>query len=54
MKKIKGFTVNANTLKTSASKLTYLITGEQDAVFSLQVKDNSTPNKFYNFVTFFV
>jgi len=51
MKKIIGFTVNANTLKTSATKLTYLITGEQDAVFSLQVKDNSTPNKFYNFVT---
>jgi len=51
MKKITGFTVNENTLKTSASKLTYLITGEQDAVFSLQVKDNSTPNKFYNFVT---
>ena len=51
MKKITGFTINANTLKTSATKLTYLITGEQDAVFSLQVKDNSTPNKFYNFVT---
>jgi len=51
MKKITGFTVNANTLKTSATKLTYRIEGEQDAVFSLQVKDNSSPNKFYNFVT---
>ena len=51
MKKITGFTVDASTLKTSATKLTYRIDGEQDAVFSLQVKDNSTPNKFYNFVT---
>ena len=51
MKKITGFTVNAGTLKTSATKLTYRINGDQDAVFSLQVKDNSTPNKFYNFVT---
>ena len=51
MKKITAFTVNANTLTTSATRLTYRIEGEQDAVFSLQVKDNSTPNKFYNFVT---
>tara|TARA_Y100000356_G_scaffold31128_1_gene22868 strand:- start:47 stop:448 length:402 start_codon:yes stop_codon:yes gene_type:complete len=51
MKKITGFTVDASTLKTSATKLTYRIDGEQDAVFSLQIKDNSTPNKFYNFVT---
>ena len=51
MKKITGFTVNANTLTTSETKLTYKIEGEQGAVFSLQVKDNSTPNKFYNFIT---
>ena len=51
MKKITGFTVNARTLKTSATKLTYKVNGDQDAVFSLQVKDNSTPNKFYNFIT---
>ena len=49
MKKIKSFSINKNTLPSSATKVGYNITGEQGAVFSLQVKDNS--NKFYNFVT---
>lgn len=51
MKKITAFTINNNSLNTSASNLQYRITGDQGAVFSLQVKDNSTPNKFYNFLT---
>tara|TARA_R110000824_G_scaffold7500_5_gene33459 strand:+ start:424 stop:1707 length:1284 start_codon:yes stop_codon:yes gene_type:complete len=51
MKKIKSFSINKNTLPSSTTRVGYNITGEQGAVFSLQIKDNSSPNKFYNFVT---
>jgi len=51
MKKINSLSINKSSLPSSATKLSYNITGEQDAVFSLQIKDSSSPNKFYNFET---
>jgi len=51
MKKINSLSINKSSLPSSATKLSYSITGEQGAVFSLQIKDNSSPNKFYNFET---
>lgn len=51
MKKINSLSINKSSLPSSATKLNYNITGEQGAVFSLQIKDSSSPNKFYNFET---
>ena len=51
MKKINSLSLNKSSLPSSATKLNYNITGEQGAVFSLQIKDSSSPNKFYNFET---
>ena len=51
MKKVNGIILNKNKLKSTANLLGYKITGEIGAVFSLQVKDSSSPNKFYNFKT---
>ena len=51
MKKINSLSINKSSLPSSATKLSYNITGEQGAVFSLQIKDSSSPNKFYNFET---
>ena len=51
MKKVNGIILNKNKLKSTANLLGYKITGEVGAVFSLQVKDSSSPNKFYNFKT---
>ncbi len=51
MKKVNSIILNKNKLKSTANLLGYKITGEIGAVFSLQVKDSSSPNKFYNFKT---
>ena len=51
MKKVNSIILNRNKLKSTANLLGYKITGEVGAVFSLQVKDSSSPNKFYNFKT---
>ena len=51
MKKIKNIELNKQVLKSSIERLTCRVVGDDGAVFSLQVKDSSTPNKFYNFKT---
>ena len=51
MKKIKNIQFNKQVLRSSAEILTCRVNGENGAVFSLQIKDSSTPNKFYNFKT---
>ena len=51
MKKIKSIVLGKSFLKNTSSILSYKIQGDTGAVFSLQVKDSSSPNKFYNFET---
>ena len=51
MKKINSINFNKTKLKSTGDFLKCIISGEDSAVFSLQIKDSSTPNKFYNFKT---
>ena len=51
MKKVTGINLQKQILKSSTQFLHYKVSGDKGAIFSLQVKDNSSPNKFYNFVT---
>tara|TARA_Y100000114_G_C11736590_1_gene316521 strand:+ start:254 stop:1507 length:1254 start_codon:yes stop_codon:yes gene_type:complete len=52
MKKIiRKISFNKTILKSTATFLNYKIQGDVGSVFSLQIKDSSSPNKFYNFVT---
>mgnify|MGYP003114914155 FL=1 len=51
MKKVTGISLQQQVLKSSTQFLRYRVNGEKGAIFSLQVKDSSSPNKFYNFVT---
>ena len=52
MKKIiRKISFNKTILKSTATFLNYKIQGDIGSVFSLQIKDSSSPNKFYNFVT---
>ena len=51
MKKVTGISLQQQILKSSTQFLRYRVDGEKGAIFSLQVKDSSSPNKFYNFVT---
>ena len=51
MKKIRNIVLSKKSLKNTGEILNYKIQGEVGAVFSLQVKDSSSPNKFYNFET---
>tara|TARA_R110002020_G_scaffold462187_1_gene681594 strand:- start:141 stop:1442 length:1302 start_codon:yes stop_codon:yes gene_type:complete len=51
MKKINSIEFDKVKLKSSAERLKCIINGEKEAVFSLQIKDSSSPNKFYNFKT---
>jgi len=51
MKKVTGINLQKQILKSSTESLHYRVNGDKGAVFSLQVKDSSSPNKFYNFVT---
>ena len=50
-KKLTSITLNKSIVKSSIDTVGYTITGETGAVFNLQIKDSSTPNKFYNFKT---
>ena len=51
MKKINSIEFDKVKLKSSTERLKCVIRGENGAVFSLQIKDSSSPNKFYNFKT---
>jgi hypothetical protein len=51
MKEIKGFSINKRKVTGAANAVQFKVTGTNGAVFSLQVKDASSPNKFYNFKT---
>ena len=51
MKKVNSINFNKTKLKSTGDFLKCILSGEDSAVFSLQVKDSSTPNKFYNFKT---
>jgi hypothetical protein len=50
-KQLTSITLNKDILKSSIDTVGYTITGQEQAVFNLQIKDSSTPNKFYNFKT---
>ena len=50
-KQLTSITLNKSILKSSIDTVGYSITGQEQAVFNLQIKDSSTPNKFYNFKT---
>ena len=51
MKKITGFSVNRTNVPSTVSKVIINVAGDNNAVFNLQIKDNSSPSKFYNFLT---
>lgn len=51
MKYINSFQINKSTISSAASPVNINVRGEVGAVFSLQIKDSSTPNKFFNFKT---
>ena len=51
MKYINSFQINKNTISSAANQVAITVRGDIDAVFSLQIKDSSTPNKFFNFKT---
>ena len=51
MKYINSFQINKSTISSAASPININVRGEVGAVFSLQIKDSSTPNKFFNFKT---
>ena len=50
-KQLTSITLSKDILKSSIDTVGYTITGQEQAVFNLQIKDSSTPNKFYNFKT---
>ena len=50
-KQLTSITLNKDILKSSIDTVSYTITGQDQAVFNLQIKDSSAPNKFYNFKT---
>jgi hypothetical protein len=51
MKKITRFSTNPTNISSKISNVTVNVSGDTGAVFSLQIKDSSSPNKFYNFIT---
>ena len=51
MKYINSFQINKTTISSAANSVTITVRGDVDSVFSLQIKDSSTPNKFFNFKT---
>ena len=51
MKNITGVRLNNTKITSKVNKVTISISGDTGAVFSLQLKDSSSPNKFYNFIT---
>ena len=51
MKLIKSIALDKINVKSSGDIVNYIISGDKDAVFSLQIRDTSSPTKFYNFET---
>tara|TARA_R100000353_G_scaffold3356_1_gene5184 strand:+ start:747 stop:2069 length:1323 start_codon:yes stop_codon:yes gene_type:complete len=51
MKLIKSIALDKINVKSSGDIVNYIISGDKDAVFSLQIRDSSSPTKFYNFET---
>ena len=51
MKEIKGLTLSRSKITSSSNNIVSRITGETGAVFSVQIIDTSSQNKFYNFKT---
>tara|TARA_R100001480_G_scaffold76786_2_gene86918 strand:- start:1650 stop:2948 length:1299 start_codon:yes stop_codon:yes gene_type:complete len=51
MNYIRSFQINKTTINSAANTVSFNVQGDPDAIFSLQIKDNSTPNKFFNFKT---
>ena len=51
MKYISSFQLNKTTISSAANQVAITVRGDVDSVFSLQIKDSSTPNKFFNFKT---
>ena len=51
MKKITGFSTDKTEISSKVNNVTVNVAGDDGAVFSLQIKDSSSPNKFYNFTT---
>lgn len=51
MKKITKFSTNPTNISSKINNVVVNVSGDDGAVFSLQIKDNSSPNKFYNFLT---
>jgi hypothetical protein len=51
MKEIKGLTLSKSSITSSSNNIVSSITGEAGAVFSVQIIDASSQNKFYNFRT---
>ena len=51
MKRITEVRVNKTKISSKANKINLTIAGDNGAIFSLQIKDASSPNKFYNFTT---
>ena len=51
MKYINSFQLNKTTISSAANQVAITVRGDVDSVFSLQIKDSSTPNKFFNFKT---
>ena len=51
MKYINSFQINKSTINSAANQITITVRGDVDSIFSLQIKDSSTPNKFFNFKT---
>lgn len=49
MNYINGFRLNKNTVSSAGETITYIVTGDTDAVFSLRVKNSS--GNLYNFKT---
>ena len=51
MKYINSFQINKSTITSAVNQVVVNVRGDIDSVFSLQIKDSSTPNKFFNFKT---
>ena len=51
MNRINNLKLDNAEINSSAQTIKYKIFGEENAVFNLHIKDNSSPNKFYNFIT---
>ena len=53
MNRINNLKLDNTEINSGAQTIKYKIFGEENAVFNLHIKDNSSPNKFYNFKFWF-